>query len=153
MSRKRPFPFRALLLTGCLLVGCGGQNTAAEGNPAPEPETVDVKSSISVSTDSDTQAAPPRKGMVGVLPSDFPRDLPIYVPSSIIDFGRKDGRRFVLLQSPDGRDAVETWLRRALGQAGFKITHERGKLVASKGERRHELSLTGQSTTEFRYDY
>lgn len=153
MSMRKPLPLRALLLAGCLLVGCGGQNTAAEDNPAPEPETVDVQSSLSVPTENDTQAAPPRKGMVGVLPSDFPRDLPIYVPSSIIDFGRQDGRRFVLLQSPDGRDGVESWLRRALTQAGFKVTQEGGRFVARKGERRHELRLSGQSTTEFRYDY
>lgn len=144
---------KAWLLATCLLVGCGGQNSAAEGNAAPEPETVDVKSSLSVSTENDTQAAPPRKGLVGVLPSDFPRDLPIYVPSSIIDFGRQDGRRFVLLQSPDARAGVDAWLRKALTQSGFKITTEGGKVVARKGDRRHELSLSGQSTTEFRYDY
>lgn len=133
------------------LAGCGGKE--AESAPAKGLETVDVAPSLSVPTEGDIKAAPPKKGLVGILPNDFPRDLPIFLPASVIDFGKKDGRRFVLLQSQAGRAEVEAWLRGAAGQAGYRVEGQGGRLSLRKGERRYELSVTGQATSEFRYQY
>ena len=140
------------LLALGFLAGCG-EKTADAGAPPPAPETVDITPPLAPPTEGDIQAAPPRKGLVGVLPNDFPRDLPIYLPSSIIDFGKKDGRRFVLLQSPDPRGTVEAWMRRAAGEAGYRVSGQGGRLELRKGDRRASLGITGQSTAELRYEY
>ncbi len=121
---------------------------------APVPETIDVAPSPSPSTLGDVQAAPPRKALTGILPGDFPRELPIYLPASIIDFGKEEGRRFVVLQSPDAPAAVEAWLRRALKQAGFELSGGRaGHFQVSRGGQSFGLRISGQGTTEFRYEY
>lgn len=147
---RRRIPF--VLLALALLAGCG-EKPADGAAPPPAPETVDIKPALAPPTEGDIKAAPPRKGLVGVLPNDFPRDLPIYLPSSIIDFGKKDGRRFLLLQSPDPRDAALAWVRRAAAEAGYQVSGQGGRLELRKGDRRASLAVTGQSTAELRYEY
>jgi hypothetical protein len=142
----------ALILAMLAVAGCGQQSADAGGKQAA-PETVDVAPPLSVDTEGDVKAAPPKKGLVGVLPTDFPRDLPVYIPSSVIDFGKKDGRRFVVLQSQDGRGEVEAWLRRAAGPAGYKVEGSGGRMTLRKGERRVDLIVSGSGTSEFRYQY
>ncbi len=144
-----------LLVYGAALAamaGCGDKSGQADAAPKA-PETVDIAPAIKPPTVDDIQAAAPKKGLVGVLPDDFPRELPIYLPSSVIDFGKKDGRRFVLLQSPDPRAGVEAWLRRAAADAGYRVENQGGRLQLSKGGRRFALSFAGQGTSEFRYEY
>lgn len=149
-SKRRGLP--ALVALVALLAGCGG--AAEEKAAAPKaPETVDVAPSPSVPTTGDIQAAPPRKGLTGVLPSDFPKGLPIYLPSSIIDFGKKGGSRFVVLQTPDGRAGVESWLRQAAVAAGYQVSGKGGRLSLAKGGRSFTLQVSGQDTSEFRYEY
>lgn len=150
-TKKRHRRAIFFLLALGLLAGCGEKS--ADGAPPPAPETVDIKPALAPPTEDDIKAAPPRKGLVGVLPNDFPRDLPIYLPSSIIDFGKQDGRRFVLLQSPDPRGTVESWMRRAAGEAGYQVSGQGGRLELRKGDRRASLGITGQSTAELRYEY
>lgn len=153
LSSSRP-ALRTLCYLAALaaMAGCGGKS--AEVDAAPKaPETVDIAPAIQPPTEDDIQAAPPRKGLVGVLPNDFPRDLPIYLPSSVIDFGKQDGRRFVVLQSPDARSGVEAWLRRAVADAGYRVEGQGGRLQLRKGEKRVTLSFAGQGTSEFRYEY
>lgn len=150
--RQRASLLLSSALVASLALGCG-QDPAAAGDPQAQLVAEDVKSAPAVAIDGDVQAAPPRRGLVGVLPGDFPRELPIYLPASIIDFGKKDGRRFVLLQSPDPRAGVEAWLRQAAAKAGFRVESRGGRLVLSQGKARYELSFAGQSTTEFRYEY
>lgn len=151
-SSSRRLAAFLLLALAPSLAGCG-QQAADAGAGQKAPETVDIAPAISVPTDGDVEAAAPRKGLVGVLPNDFPRDLPIYLPSSVIDFGKKDGRRFVLLQSPDPRPGVEAWLRRAAADAGYRVEGQGGRLQLRKGERRVTLGFAGQGTSEFRYEY
>lgn len=148
VSRSR-WALLAMLLAAA---ACGGQDgDRAAGQKAPE--TVDIAPPLSVSTEQDVQAAPPRKGLTGVLPSDFPRELPIYLPSSIIDFGKSGGRRFVLLQTPDARGGVESWLRQAAGAAGYQVEGKGGRMTLKKGSRSATLLVSGQDTAEFRYEY
>lgn len=151
--RQPPSALRTLgfLAALAILAGCGGKNGEAEAAPKA-PETVDIAPALQPPTVDDVQAAPPRKGLVGVLPNDFPRELPIYLPSSVIDFGKQDGRRFVLLQSPDPRPGVEAWLRQAVAGAGFRVEGQ-GRLQLRKGDKRYTLSFAGQGTSEFRYEY
>ena len=151
-SFRSAFRFLVYLAALTAMAGCGGKNGQADAAPPP-PETVDIAPAIKPPTEDDVVAAAPKKGLVGVLPDDFPRELPIYLPSSVIDFGKKDGRRFVLLQSPDPRAGVEAWLRRAVADAGYRVEGQGGRLQLSKGGRRFGLSFSGQGTSEFRYEY
>ncbi len=100
-----------------------------------------------------SQAAPPRKGLTGVPPGDFPRDLPIYLAFEHHRLRQKDGRRFVLLQTSDARSGVEAWLRQAAAGAGFRVEGGGGHFTLRKGGRSFALAVSGQDTAEFRYSY
>ncbi len=99
---------------------------AACGTPEPvsvDPgEAVDVTASPveNLTTEYD-EVAPERdeEQLSGVLPTGFPADVPVYTPSSLIEFGEGGGGRFVLLASPDSADAVRTSFRSSLESAGW----------------------------------
>lgn len=120
MSRLGALPRVVALLAALLATACGGE----AGNDAPakalEPEVVDVKTPVDVSPEGDVKAAPRKVSLVGVLPSDFP-ELPIYLPASVVDFGRAGGKSFVLLQIPHERAAVEQGWRAQLAQKGVQV--------------------------------
>lgn len=121
-----------------LALACGAEagGDKKKGQEAPL-ETVDVTTSIQVSPDRDTRAAPRKATLAGVLPSDFPSaELPIYVPSSVIDFGKANGRRFVLLQSPNERSEVEAGWRSLLTARQIRVQNREGVWELLKGERR-----------------
>ncbi len=90
----------------------------APGAAAPEPdpiETVDVGTSIDSQIDlgSDAKAAQRREGFVGVLPGDFPRDVYVYEPSILFDYGNDPGNRFIRLRiRRPASEVAETYARR-----------------------------------------
>jgi len=109
-------------LAATLLAACGGGGSA----DAPQPlETVDVSSAIDAgaSLEGDVVAQPiepPPGAIAGALPSDFPRDVPLPKPASLVDFATAPGFRSVTLESAlspqEARDAYEQRLR----SAGFR---------------------------------
>lgn len=95
-----------LLLFLILTPGC--QRSESER----EVPTIDVPPPLAVETSNDPQADEEQVLLIGILPDDFPDDLPIYLPASLIDFGRTEGGlRFVHLISPHRLSRV----RRELG--------------------------------------
>ena len=86
--------------------------------------TVDVQPEIDVAltTAYDETAVVHGDGLSGVLPGDFPRDIPLYMPSSLIDMGSsKTGRPFIVLATPDGREKVYRSLADKLTNAGWSV--------------------------------
>lgn len=87
-------PLVALLLV--LTAACGDR-----GKEAGDAPTIDVRPALTVDVENDPQAIEETPALVGVLPSDFPAEVPLYVPASLIDFGRSPrGLRSVSLISP-----------------------------------------------------
>ncbi len=79
----------ARLIASALLAVACGQSPAAK--PSAELATVDVtaKPDAAATLATDTVARPVGESgaMAGALPADFPRDVPLPQPSSLIDFG------------------------------------------------------------------
>lgn len=106
-----------MLVTALALMACG----------SPEPATVDAGEPVEVTaspvenlTTEHDEVAPqrPQEQMAGVLPSGFPADVPVYTPSSLVEFG-EGGGRFVLLATPNAADSVRTSYRMTLESAGW----------------------------------
>ena len=136
MSVSRP----TLLLTALasmVLSSCGG-------SPEEQPqnvEAVDVPPMLTIAVEQDVQEVPRPPELVGVLPGDFPADLPIYAPSSLVDYGSTDdGRGYVVLLSPDGRSQVAGALEPRLREHGWALEPgPSGSLRLRKGEARLKL--------------
>ena len=103
----------ALLLV--LGVACGDQ-----GKEPGEAPTIDVPPALTVDVENDPQAVEETPELVGVLPSDFPAEVPLYVPASLIDFGRSPrGLRSVSLISPHPTSRVRRELDLLMRDRGW----------------------------------
>lgn len=143
----------AIAVAASLLFACGGSEDSAPG----EIETVDVAPGrTTILTTAYDEAAPPRQeSSLGVLPADFPADLPLYRPANLTDFGDSNGGRYVLLFSPDKtghvRQGMEVELRRT-GWALIDGDSERG--TYRRGSRSVILEIReAQPGTEIRVEY
>lgn len=147
-----------ILALGCTPPGSdtgGGGNDGGNG-PDDELETVDVEPGLSIDTTNDPQGVDRGGGLAGVLPADFPDDLPLYLPASLVDFAETDdGRLTVTLLTPDDIAKVRRDLREKLEAAGWQTsTGADGATVLTRGGRRAWLYLERATTaTLYRYEY
>lgn len=97
---------------------CGGGDTSG----GAEIEIVDVEPSLTshMTTTYDVEAPERGDAFSGVLPSDFPADLPLYSPSNLTDFGSEKAR-FVLLFTPDAATMVRDGMRGELARSGWTL--------------------------------
>lgn len=106
-----------------LVAGCDG-SSSGEGRT----RTIDVPPGLEVDTSNDPQARERPPELTGILPGDFPADLPIYLPASLIDFGRSEqGRRSVTLLTPHRPSRVRRQLETLLVDRGWTGTVETGR--------------------------
>lgn len=68
-----------------IVVGCASEQPAQFEEPALD--TVDLPAAPDHDPDTDPRAPSQRARLGGVLPSDFPNDLPVLLPASVVDFG------------------------------------------------------------------
>lgn len=99
---------------------------ACPASEAPEEngiETVEVEPApTTLLTTLYDEAAPERReAFSGVLPSDFPADLPLYDPSNLTDFGDAERGRYVLLFSPDAATLVRDRMQVELARSGWTL--------------------------------
>lgn len=142
----------ASLFTALALAACG----------SPEPATVDPGEPVEVTaspidnltTEHDEVATPrEQEDMAGVLPSGFPSDVPVYTPSSLIEFG-EGGGRFVLLATPDPVDGVRSSYRMTLESAGWERTGGGREESFAKDERLLRVEVRSRGTgSEIRIAY
>jgi hypothetical protein len=127
------------LLAAALLAACG--NPSAEKREKPL-ETVDVtdQPDASATLETDTVARPRTDGerVAGVLPADFPRDVPLPVPSSLVDFSP----RSVTLEVQRARAAARDGYFAELRAAGFRALADDGW---QKGARRLRVTFADAS--------
>ncbi len=146
---KKALGLLVALLAPLALAGC-------RDTPPKPIETVDIDPGIVVDTSADPQARERKAGLVGILPGDFPPDLPLYIPASLIDFGETEtGRLTVSLLSPDRVSKVRRGLYAQLREKGWVTAAGNGDLVAlRKGRQRVWLHLAdGRPGTLYRFEY
>ncbi len=127
------------LLAGALLSSCSAKPPAEDDSLATE----DVAPGLELSIDEDTQATARKPSLSGVLPGDFPQDLPLHLPASLIDFSQEDDpERSITLFSPDPSSKVRASLEAKLAAAGWSLSPEgAGSWTLGKGSRRAHLSV------------
>lgn len=121
------------------VAGCAGE--APERSRSDDLDTVDVGPPIDADASLEADAVerrlgPATGGVAGVLPADFPRDVPLPVPSSLVDFGRG----WIELEVAGGPDGVRTAYARQLADAGFAAAED-GHW--RRGARRVRVAVTG----------
>jgi hypothetical protein len=105
-----------------LAVACGSpppDGGSESGNLATE--EVGPPVDFDLSTEEDVKGALVVEGVAGVLPESYPRDLPLYQPSSLVDFGEGPGGSFVELYSPSRIRDVQETLGRELEDGGWEL--------------------------------
>ena len=140
-----------LTLAVSLLIGCQ-RSRGGERRPV-EIETVDVDSGYDaeLTTEADERARQVQIDLGGVLPSDFPAELPIFSPSSVVDFGPG----YVEVDTPVPESEVRSSIAAQLERSGWTVgtiggagnTYNRDGVTVRIG-----LSAIG-SGTRIRYEY
>lgn len=144
------------LLVLVVVGACGRKTEPGSDEPQPlEMVEVDEGPEADFTTEFDEFAAPrPAEEMAGVLPSDFPSDVSVFSPSSIVDFG-SPGDRFVELDTPVPVERVRLSLESQLSKAGWSSASSEGEaLVFTKTGRQLRVVLVDLSAgTRIRYEY
>lgn len=143
--------FVGILAFLIVLPGCN-RSTEQPGEPK-ELETVDIGGGIDaeLTTEFDERAKQVGIEMGGVLPSDFPPQMPVFSPSSVVDFGPG----FVELDTPSSAAAVRSSLGRQIQQAGWTVDSvgDGGSLYSHEGYRVRVIVSDAGSGSRVRYEY
>ena len=137
---RRADPRLAALLLLAALAACG-RSPRAERAPGEELETVEVAPPPDAGASLAGDEVERRReggGLAGILPSDFPGDLPLPLPASLIDVERDGGGLAILLASPAECDALAREHRLRMLAAGWR---EEGPGRFRLGARRAEVAL------------
>ncbi len=146
-GRHTPIAVGAMLIIG--LAGCSNTDSSSQQRK----EVVDVPPLLEVSTDNDQQAVPRPAELSGQLPSDFPADLPVYVPSSLVNFGR-DGGPWLELLCADTQAKVTAELPTLVSNAGWGVETSGSSVTATRNGRRVIFTISaGNPGTLIRVDY
>jgi len=96
----------------------------------------------------------PAEGLSGVLPSHFPRSVPIITPSSLVDFGEDERGRHVLVLVGGTLAGVRERQLAAIRQAGFTVSGSGSAYRASGRGTEVTLDFRDQGgATEIRIGY
>ena len=140
-----------------LTLGCSTDSSEIEEAPF---ETEDVGAGVDhqIRPETDTKPAPREMvSLIGLLPSDFPADVWVYEPSSIVDLPAPDSSElFVTLKARAEFAAVAAKLGAKLAASGWSgASLESGDTVVfRKGERQIVVGLEDQrGETRIRVEY
>ena len=128
-----------------MLAACAPQGERSSSTREPlEVEDVSMPVDVALSTEQDVKGPPIIQGVSGVLPGDYPRDLPTHEPSSVSDYGpRPEGGSFVELESPSAKAAVVSSMTERLQRGGWQLTVTgNGRLKAVKGAATVSFEIT-----------
>jgi hypothetical protein len=124
----------AVALSGLIVLtmACSDREPAAPeaaSKPIPTEEVAPpLGAGVSIAGDPQEQARRPR--FSGVLPGNFPSDVPIYEPSTLADFGPAGpGRSYVVLQTPDSPASVRARYLEQLAARGYRPSADGATLV------------------------
>ncbi len=134
---------RALLLATVLVAFAAcAKRPAPEIEKTPELATVEVSAAPDAAystADDQVERRASADAMAGALPDGFPADIPIYRPSSLIDFvARPEGGYRVVFTAPAAVSTVRAALGEKLRAAGWQ---QEPAGVWTKGGRRLRLDV------------
>ncbi len=144
-----------VLLTGVLIAAISFAACRKSHEQELELEAIDVAPALVIETDGDPVAIERPAALVGVLPEDFPADLPIYLPASLVDFGAaEDGWMSVSLLSPHSPARVERELSALIAERGWTVTASGSFRLLRKGSIRVRLRVEdARPGTQYRFEY
>ena len=140
----------ALLLVA---LACAPREQGASSEASIETEDVDAGPTSNMVPLEDEQTANTGEQLSGLLPDDFPNDLPVYLPSSVSDFGVvSEAVRFLELRTPDSAATVRSAIAQNWSQRGWRAT---GNGTYERSGRNVTLSVTeeGLADTRIRIEY
>ena len=146
----------ALAVIAILLAGCGQTPAARRGIGDVETVEVDAGPGAELTTEFDEQAQQLDSSLAGVVPEDFPEDVPIYTPSSLVDFGEiREGWRYLEFDTAKTPPAVRAKLKTGLVDNGWLPSTAGGGVESYlKGGRRLGINLSDlHPGTRIRYEY
>ena len=133
-----------------IMMGCASEKPAQFEEPARD--TGDLPAAMDHDPDTDPRAPSQRARLGGVLPSDFPNDLPVLLPASVVDFGEGGGQSWVAFETRLPPATVVSRLHGQLGSAGWEGGVTVGASTLRKADR--SLEVTVESANEgSRYQY
>ena len=140
-----------------LLLAVGACRPAPEETGAEELEVVDVAPRLEVETAEDPQAVARRdEGLSGVLPAHFPGELPLFLPSTLVDFEDEgEGWKSVSLLTAEGLETVSMSLRHELATAGWQVDRSNeSRWQLRRGAEQARLRLEDANPgTRYHYEY
>ena len=139
-----------------LAAACGGSQSQPQTEK--ELETVDVGGGYdaNLSTEEDQRERRIEADIGGVLPSDFPPEMPVFTPSSIVDFGQPGGSgNYVVVDTPVPMSEVESLLATRIGRAGWSVDAigDEGTIYLREGRRVRVIVADLGSGSRIRYEY
>ena len=151
LANRRSFTLGVVLLVALYAAGC----RPSDSETPPELEAVDVEPALTIDIESDQQAVQRPPELTGILPDDFPKDLPLHLPASLVDFGTADsGWYYVNLLSAQPQSRLERELSSLLAQRGWQVTGNGNSRQLRKGGQRARLVLEdARPGTNYRYEY
>jgi hypothetical protein len=157
-SRRRSMRLVGIVLLSLLVVGACGRNKAPGGAESKPLETVDVDEGpeAGLTTEFDERAVVrPAQEVAGVLPSDFPSDVQVFSPSSLVDFGSPGTERYIVVDTSVPIERVRATLAAQMSGAGWGSLGASGEaMVYSKTGRQLRVVLQDLSAgTRIRYEY
>ncbi|MGB3561956.1 MAG: hypothetical protein WBH85_02410 [Thermoanaerobaculia bacterium] len=145
-----------LLLAAALPVAIGCQRSKDRGR-AEKLETVEVGEGFDagLTTAYDEKAKQVGPEISGMLPEGFPGDVPLYVPSSLVDFGEADaGLHYLEFDTSDSVAAVRRRLVGELAKSGWQPLSRESAESFVKGDRQVGLTIRDLSPgARIRYVY
>lgn len=147
-----------IVMLSLLFVGACGKRTGPGSDDSKPLETVEVDEGpeAAFTIENDEFAAPrPAQEMAGVLPSDFPADVPVFSPSSLVDFGSPGGERYVELDTSAPLNGVRKSLESQLSNAGWSNSGSTGEttLFVKAGRELRVVLRDLSAGTRIRYEY
>lgn len=148
-----------IMMSGLLLLlGACGRGAGPGSDEVKPLETVDVDEGpeAALTTEHDEFAAPrPAQEIAGILPSDFPSDVPVFSPSSLVDFGSPGTERYVELDTSAPIGRVRSSVESDLSSSGWSSSGSASEaLVFVKAGRELRVVLRDLSPgTRIRYEY
>ena len=147
----------AAALVAVVLPSCSG-DVAAVREEALETEDIDAGVDKMLRPEDDARATPREVvSLIGLLPSDFPDDVWVYEPSSIVDLPDADSEeRFIVFKAREPVDTVAAKLEARMAADGWSGGGLGGGELQtfSKGDRQVRVGLVDQrEETQIRIEY
>jgi hypothetical protein len=144
--------FAAVAVAAWSILACRRPVEDPATEEAVDLEVVDVDEPIDsrIRPEDDPRAQLRERGLVGVLPGNFPQDLWAYEPASIVDFGEAEaGRSYVSFRTVGEPSEVSRRFQAQERARGWEVTAPASTLLTFTKDRRlveAELEQRGNET-------